>query len=76
MIKPNETLISYILSYYGSQMAMVSFIELMLHSYVFLSFKKKSSFDRLHLYKMDEQTYNRYFNPLLALFPKHYYRLI
>ena len=75
-IIPNETLISYILSYYDSQMAMVSSIELVPHFYVSPSFMKKSFFNKLHLYKMDEQTYSIYSNPQLTLFPRHYFQLI
>ena len=68
MIIPNEILISYILSYYGSQMAKVSFIEPMRHFYEFLFFMKKSFFNKLHPDKMDEQTYSIYSNPQLTLF--------
>lgn len=76
MIIPNEILISYILSYYGSQMVMVSFVEPMLHFYEFLFFVKKSFFNKLHPDKRDEQTYSIYSNPQLTLFLRHCFQLI
>ena len=76
MIIPNEIPIFYILSYYGSQMAKVSFVEPMLHFYEFLFFMKKSFFNKLHPYKMDEQTYSIYSNLPLTLFLRHCFLLI